>query len=189
MIQEVIVSTQNASGATHHAPMGIQHQQQAIIIAPFRPSNTLDNIIESESAIINYCDDVRIFVGCLNGKQHWKLNKAAKIDGHYLTAALAHEELRLSKIEDDVTRPKLFCRVVHSVNHAPFKGFNRAQHAVLEAAILVSRLHLLPLAKIEAELDYLKIGLEKTGGENEHQAWTWLMERIKQHQQQGQQHD
>jgi len=68
--------------------------------------------------------------------------------------------------------------VVHAANHAPFKGFNRAQFAVLEAAILASRLHLLPWSKVEAELDYLRIGLEKCAGEREREAWGWLMEKI-----------
>jgi hypothetical protein len=64
---------------------------------------------------------------------------------------------------------------VHTVNHAPFKGFNRAQYSVLEAAILISRLNRLPLTKIEAEIDYLRIGLEKTAGDRELEAWGWLM--------------
>jgi hypothetical protein len=57
-------------------------------------------------------------------------------------------------------------------------GFNRAQYAVLEAAILVSRLTMLPLEKIDSEIAYLKIGLEKTAGEREYEAWNWLMSDI-----------
>jgi len=46
----------------------------------------------------------------------------------------------------------------------------------LEAAILISRLELLPLQKIESEIEYLRIGLEKTAGERELEAWGWIME-------------
>jgi hypothetical protein len=60
-------------------------------------------------------------------------------------------------------------------------GFNRAQYSVLEAAILVSRLGMLPQEKIDAELDYLKIGLEKTASPKELEAWSWLMAVIEQH--------
>jgi hypothetical protein len=95
-----------------------------------------------------------------------------------LKAALAHTEVELLRIEEDALRPKLFCKAVHTVNHAPFKGFNRAQFSVLEAAILVSRLNMIPLEKIESELDYLRIGLEKTAGHKELEAWGWLMKVV-----------
>ena len=54
---------------------------------------------------------------------------------------------------------------------------------MLEAAILVSRLHMLPLEKIESEIDYLRIGLDKTAGDKEREAWGWLMAVIEQHKQ------
>ena len=65
--------------------------------------------------------------------------------------------------------------------HAPFAGFNRAQAAVIEAAILVSRLHMLPREKIETEIGYLETAIEKTAGAQETEAWTWLMEAIRAH--------
>ena len=175
MIQETIVTTQNSSDIVHIAPMGIHVNADDFIILPFRPSTTLNNLLESKTAVLNYCDDVRIFAGCLTGRRDWPLAVAEKVNGHVLQCALAHTEVELVRIEDDPTRPRLFCRAVHTVNHAPFKGFNRAQHSVLEAAILISRLNRLPLEKIESEIDYLRIGLEKTGGDRELEAWGWLM--------------
>jgi len=184
MIQETIVITQNSSGVAHIAPMGVHLSTQApdeFIILPFRPSTTLNNLLESKTAVINYCDDVRVFAGCLTGRRDWPLKPAERIHGQVLACALAHTEVELVRIEDDETRPKLFCKAVHTVNHAPFRGFNRAQYSVLEAAILVSRLNMLPLEKIQAEIDYLRIGLEKTAGERELEAWGWLMTVIEQH--------
>lgn len=175
MIQETIVTTQNNSGIAHIAPMGIHVRGDDFIILPFRPSTTLNNLLGSKTAVINYCDDVRVFAGCLTGRRDWPLTAAEKINGQVLQCALAHTEVELVRIEDDPTRPKLFCKAVHTVNHAPFKGFNRAQFSVLEAAILISRLNRLPIEKIESEIDYLRIGLEKTAGERELEAWEWLM--------------
>ncbi len=183
MIQEVLVTTQSSDGVVHIAPMGIHLLEDQIIILPFRPSTTLNNILQSQSAVINYCDDVRIFAGCLTGRRDWPFLAAEKVTGHYLIAALSHKEVELQSIEDDETRPKLFCKTIHSVNHAPFQGFNRAQFAVLEAAILVSRLKMLPIEKIQSEIDYLSIGLTKTAGERELEAWGWLMDIIDQHKQ------
>ncbi|MEY3759176.1 MAG: hypothetical protein RIR39_667 [Pseudomonadota bacterium] len=178
MIQEILVTTQNNSGLAHIAPMGIHVNGDDIIILPFRPSTTLDNLLASKTAVLNYCDDVRVFAGCLTGRRDWPLMAAEKINGQVLQCALAHTELELVRIEEDQTRPRLFCKAVHTVNHAPFMGFNRAQYSVLEAAILISRLNRLPLAKIEAEIDYLRIGLEKTAGNRELEAWGWLMDVI-----------
>lgn len=175
MIQETIVTTQNNSGIAHIAPMGIHVNGDEIVILPFRPSTTLNNLLESKTAVLNYCDDVRVFAGCLTGRRDWPLNAAEKINGQVLQCALAHSEVELVRIEDDPTRPKLFCKAVHTVNHAPFKGFNRAQYSVLEAAILISRLNRLSMEKIESEIDYLRIGLEKTAGDRELEAWAWLM--------------
>ncbi len=178
MIQETIVTTQNNSGIAHIAPMGIHVKGDNFIILPFRPATTLNNLLQSKSAVINYCDDVRVFAGCLTGRQEWPLKAAEKIDGHVLQCALAHTEVELVRIEDDPIRPKLFCKAVHTVNHAPFRGFNRAQFSVLEAAILISRLNRLPLAKIAEEIDYLSIGVDKTAGDRELEAWGWLMAAI-----------
>lgn len=175
MIQETIVTTINKQGLVHIAPMGIHIVNDEFIILPFRPSTTLNNLLETKTAVINYCNDVRVFAGCLTGRRDWPLTAAEKITGKVLANTLAHSEVELIRLEEDETRPKLFCKTVHTVNHAPFTGFNRAQYAVLEAAILISRLKMLPLEKIEAEINYLRIGLEKTAGEQELEAWGWLM--------------
>lgn len=172
MIKELIVTTQSATGVIHLAPMGVHVYDKEIAILPFRPSTTLSNLLETQIAVLNYCDDVRIFAGCLTGRRGFALN------GLVLKNALAHSKVELIRIEDDETRPKLICKILETVSHSPFLGFNRAQYSVLEAAILVSRLKMLPFEKIEQEIAYLKIGLEKTAGECELEAWSWLMDAI-----------
>ncbi len=152
-----------------------------MLVMPFRPSTTLNNILATGSAVLNHTDDVRIFAGCLTGRRDWPLAAAEYVPVARLADCLAHMELELTKLEDDELRPKLFCKVVHEVNHAAFKGFNRAQYSVLEAAILVSRLRLLPWDKVEAELAYLRIGLDKCAGKREKEAWGWLMDKVESH--------
>ena len=183
MIQEIIVTTTNEDGSTHIAPMGIREESKLIVIAPFKPSATLENIQRNKSAVINRVDDVRIFAGCLTGRKDWALVPAEKTKEHRLEAALSHLELELERFEDDEIRPRFYCKQIIEVSHKPFKGFNRAQSAVLEAAILVSRLHMLTNEKIEQELEYLTIAIDKTAGENEKIAWEWLMDKITSHRQ------
>jgi len=181
MIREVVVTTRAPDGRIHIAPMGLHEADGWTVLAPFRPSATLENVLAGRCAVVNYCDDVRVFAGCLTGRRDWPTLPAQRVAGVRLAGALAHAELELERIEDDAQRPRLLCRVVHEANHSPFRGFNRAQAAVIEAAILTSRLHLLPADKIDAELRYLTIAVDKTAGPAEREAWEWLMARIAQH--------
>jgi hypothetical protein len=178
MIYETVVTTMNADGSAHIAPFGIRERDGLVIIAPFRPSSSLDNLLRTGRAVINLTDDVRVFAGALTGRRDWPVRNAVKIEGFVLEGALAHRELELADIKEDAVRPELSFRVVHEATHAPFRGFNRAQAAVLEAAVLVSRLSMLPAEKIAAEMAYLTISIEKTAGDREMQAWSWLLERI-----------
>ncbi len=102
---------------------------------------------------------------------------AAQIFASRLKASLAHIELAVVETREDALRPRFVCRVVHRAAHAPFAGFNRAQAAVIEGAVLVSRLHLLPRAEVEAEMKRLAVVVGKTAGENETEAWGWLVEK------------
>ena len=65
MIRETVVSTINAAGQVHFAPIGLIAEDAGWIIAPFRPSVTLDNLREVPFAVANFTDDVRVFAGCL----------------------------------------------------------------------------------------------------------------------------
>jgi hypothetical protein len=84
-------------------------------------------------------------------------------------------------VQEDPQRPRFRCRIIHQETHAPFQGLNRAKAAVLEAAILVSRLHLLPRDKIETEIAYLRVAIDKTASDREREAWDWLMQAIRTH--------
>jgi uncharacterized protein len=178
MIIESIITTVSSDGKPHIAPMGVIWRDGVPVLAPFRPSTTLDNLRQNGAAVINHTDDVRIFAGCLTGRRDWPLRPATKIAGRVLEAALTHQEVSVERVEEDDQRPRFFCRVVHEEAHGRFRGFNRAQAAVIEAAILVSRLHLLPPEKIEKEIAYLAIAVEKTAGPRERDAWSWLTEAI-----------
>lgn len=178
LIYETIITSLDAENQPHIAPFGIREENGMVLIAPFRPSGSLDNFLNHHSAVINLTDDVRIFAGVLTGRRDWPLQTAEKVKGVVLASALSHRELELVEIRENETRPELLFKVVHEVHHLPFRGFNRAQAAVIELAVLVSRLHMLPMEKIDAEIAYLTIAIEKTAGERELQAWQWLIERV-----------
>lgn len=178
MIRETIVTTAGADGAVHMAPLGLIADGDGWIIAPFRPSKTLDNLRAVPFAVANYTDDVRVFAGCLTGRHLWPTVTSGEAPVQRLAGALAHAELAVERITEDAQRPRFHCRVLRVVSHAPFLGFNRAQAAVIEAAILVSRLDRLPREKVEQEIAHLGTAVGKTAGPAEQEAWEWLMERI-----------
>ena len=60
----------------------------------------------------------------------------------------------------------------------PFIGYNRAQAAVLEAAILSTRLHMLEPDKILTEMRYHAIAIAKTAGPAEREAWDWIEDKV-----------
>ena len=65
MIRETIVTTRNAEGKVHIAPLGLIAEEGGWIIAPFKPSTTLDNLRDNHYAVANFTDDVLVFAGCL----------------------------------------------------------------------------------------------------------------------------
>ncbi len=178
MIYETIVSTLGADGKVRLAPIGVRNAGDTLVIAPYAPSATLDNLRRTGEAVVNLSDDVRIFVGCLTGRRRWPLAQARLVSPPRLRDALAHLEVRVNRCEEDPIRPRFYCERLHEGQHTPFRGFNRAQAAVLEAAVLVSRLHLLPRADIESRVQVLRGALGKTAGARERLAWEWLMEKL-----------
>lgn len=181
VIYETVVTSVSPAGVPHVAPMGVRYRDGDVILMPFKPSTTHDNIVAGGHAVLNIVVDTRIFAGCVTGRRDWPVVAAERIPGVRLQAALSHVELRLAERSDDAQRPRLRMARVHEVQHAPFVGFNRAQAAVLEGAVLVSRLHMLPAAKIDSEMAYLQIAIAKTAGPEEHEAWGWLDEAVARH--------
>ena len=73
MIREVVVTTINERGEPHIAPLGLIEEKDGWIIAPFRPSTTLNNLLSIPYAVVNYVDDARIFAGLVTGRRDWPL--------------------------------------------------------------------------------------------------------------------
>ena len=83
MIYETIIISTDAQSQPHIAPFGVREQEGMVVIAPFRPSTTLDNLLSRRTATMNMVDDVRIFAGALTGRRSWPVRQAEKIDGLY----------------------------------------------------------------------------------------------------------
>jgi hypothetical protein len=179
LIRETIVITADSSSRAHIAPLGLIAEGEHWIIAPFRPSTTLENLRARPFAVVNLTDDARVFAGCLTGRRDWPLVAAG--GGFRLAETLAHWEMEVIEVREDALRPRFVCRITRAEAHAPFGGFNRAFAAVIEAAVLTSRLDLLPRADVEAEFARLKIIVAKTAGLRESEAFGWLEAKLAAH--------
>jgi hypothetical protein len=185
-IFETVVTTCSAAGAVHVAPMGVRYVDDDVVLKPFKPSTTLDNILATRMAVLNVLTDVRVFAGCVTGRRAWPtvpVSAPGEPSAVRLACAHAHVMLRLVDASEDAQRPTLRLSRVREAQHSSFPGFNRAQAAVIEAAVLVSRLHLLPAAKIDSEMAYLQIAIDKTAGSAEREAWDWLQQAVARHRQ------
>jgi uncharacterized protein len=178
MIFETIIITVDVNKKPHVTPFGVRFEGENVVIAPYKPSTTLNNILATQFAVMNMTDDVRVFAGALTGSAEWSLLPTNNHAGYRLADCLAHTVLQLIEVHDNETRPQLVMQAVSSENYQSFQGFNRAQAAVVELSILVSRLQMLPKEKVLAERAYLQIAIDKTAGEREIEAWRWLVEKI-----------
>jgi hypothetical protein len=180
-IFETVITTCSSAGVVHVAPMGVRYVGEGVVLKPFRPSATLDNLMSTGLAVLNLLTDVRVFAGCVTGRRGWPVVEV-QLPGEpcavRLESALEHVVLRMTDTDDDAQRPTLQLARLRSQRHASWPGFNRAQAAVIEGAVLVSRLHLLPPAKVEAEMRYLQIAIDKTAAPAELEAWGWLQEAV-----------
>jgi uncharacterized protein len=174
VILETIVTSMDVSGAINFAPMGVEWGDDIIVLKPFLETSTFRNVTATRTAVVNLTDDAMLFAqGAISSPQFpWHPSPAVK--GAVLDAACSWRELEVQTIDATPPRSRIEARVVHRGVTREFLGFNRAKHAVLEAAILATRTHLLPAEQIREEYARLQIIVDKTAGPREREAMALL---------------
>src|SRR5207245_4646119 len=104
---------------------------------------------------------------------------ATVVRGVVLADCCSWRELEVRSIESTPPRSRIEMAVVHRGTRREFIGFNRARHAVLEAAIYATRLHFLPRSFIDSEMARLQVIVDKTAGPQELEAMQLLTEHIR----------
>ena len=178
MIIESIVSTVSKRRSVNFAPFGIRKEKKEIIISPYIPSTTLNNLRSTGNASINYTDDATFFVNCLLGKKNFQKKKCSKINCYFLKDALAHDEVVVESVKENKVRPIFKCKIINQEEHKRFEGFNRARNSLIEACILASRVKILKKKQILKELEGLKNSVEKTAGIKERKSWNLISKFI-----------
>jgi uncharacterized protein len=179
MIIESIITTLDSQGAINFAPMGVEWGEDVIVVKPFLETTTFRNIQATGAAVVNLTDDVLLFAQAAISNPQYPAGPATVIRGAVLDAACSWRELEVRSIDATPPRSRIETRVVHHGKRREFLGFNRARNAVLETAILSTRLHLIPRAEIEADLAKLQVIVNKTAGPREFEAMELLTDFIR----------
>ena len=176
MIIESILTTMDGSGRVNFAPMGVEWGEDEIVIKPFLETTTFQNLRATGAAVVNLTDDVMLFARGAIANVQFPAVPATAVRGVVLEAACFWREVEVDTIDATPPRARIVTRVAHRGTRREFLGFNRARHAVLEAAILATRTHLLPPAQIRDEFARLQVIVDKTAGLREREAMALLTE-------------
>jgi hypothetical protein len=182
MILEAIVTTLGPDGVVNIAPMGphVDEKMERFLLRPFPTSQTFQNLKHHGEGVLHVTDDVlllaRAAIGPVNPQPPLRL--ASQVLGAVLDDACRFYEFRVLSMDEREERVRIECAVVHHGAQRDFFGFNRAKHAVVEAAILATRVALLPRAEIAAEYKKLALIVDKTGGDQEKEAMALLTDFV-----------
>lgn len=178
MILEGIVTTLAPDGVLNIAPMGprVGDNMDRFVLRPFQTAQTYRNLRAHGEGVLHVTDDVLLLARAAVGQLEPlpAVDPAEHIRGYVLRDTCRYYEFRVVAIDDRAERVTIDAETVHCGRRRDFFGFNRAKHAVVEAAILATRIGLLPHAEIAAEFRRLAVLVEKTGGPQEHEAFRFL---------------
>lgn len=179
MIVEGVVTTTNADGSTNIAPMGPIIDGNELVLRPFSTSTTYQNLQHRPEGVFHITDNVLLIAAAAIGKPDAKLVAVDDLSVMRLQDCCRWKAFRLDSTEWG-ERATLKTRTVSQGRVRDFFGFNRAKHAVLEATILATRVHLIDHDEIRLRIETLRPLVEKTAGEQEIAAFALVEEAINQ---------
>ena len=181
-ILEGIVTTTNDDGSVNVSPMGpiVDELMQQLLLRPFQTSTTYRNLKRTGQGVFHITDDVDLFARAAIGQLDPlpEVIPATAVDGFVLRDACRWYAFQVERIDDRHERTEIVAHTVDQGRLRDFFGFNRARHAVIEAAILATRVHILPAEQILAEIKRLESPLQKTGSRDQLEAFSRLSDYI-----------
>ncbi|MFL5577750.1 MAG: DUF447 domain-containing protein [Gemmatimonadaceae bacterium] len=179
MIVETIVTTVAPDGTVNCAPMGVEWGEDALVLKPFLETVTFRNVQATGAAVVNLIDDVLLFARAAISNPECDVVPAKLVPGVMLADVCSWREVEVRSVDATPPRARIEAAVVHRGVRREFIGFNRARHAVLEAAIYATRVHMLPRDFIESELARLQVIVDKTAGPRELEAMALLTAHVR----------
>jgi uncharacterized protein len=185
VILEGIVTTLNDDGTLNIAPMGPRVDPIAGLarfeLRPFRSSTTYSNLKARGEGVFHVIDDVLLLAQTAIGAVPTPAPATRAADlvaGRILLDACRYYEFRVIELDDREERTMIVVETAAQGRLRDFFGFNRARHAVVEAAILATRTEILPLDEMLVDFRKLAVLVDKTGGPRERAAFTLLHRHV-----------
>lgn len=182
MILEALVTTLNEDGSANVAPMGprVEPDFRRFVLRPFKTATTYENLMRHGEGVLHVTDDALMIARAAIGLDpRAETRPAGLVRGRVLVGACRYHEFRVVEIDARDDRASLSCESVASGVLREGFGFNRAKHAVIEAAILATRVAIVPMEDIADELRRLASPVAKTGGPDELAAFALLVEHVR----------
>ncbi len=180
MIVETIFSTLDKEEKPNFAPMGLVWGEDVITVLPFRNTRTYQNLAATGYGIANLSDDVLAYVRCGLYKKVLPNFPAKVVPGAVFESTCSWREMEVVSKSGSDDRAELKCRVLHKGWQKDFLGFCRAGNAVIEAAILATRLAIYDRRIVDEKLMYYMKIVEKTGDFKEKQAFRLVQDYVRQ---------
>ncbi|MGC8873951.1 MAG: DUF447 domain-containing protein [Chloroflexia bacterium] len=178
MIVEVLFSTLDGGGRPNFAPMGVVWGEEEIVVRPFRATHTFANLLANGYGVANVTDDALAFVEAALGDPLLPCFPAVRVPGVVFQGACYWRELEVTDVAGNDERAEIACRVVHRGWRRDFLGFSRARNALVELAILATRLHLSGVEPVLEALERYEAIVRKTGDEPERKALTLIQNYV-----------
>jgi uncharacterized protein len=186
VILEGIVTTLNSRDMLNLAPMGPEveagSEMHRFVLRPYRTSTTYANLKARGEGVLHVTDDVLLLAQAAIGaalEPFPAIRPASLVAGAILADACRFYEFRVVELDDRDDRTRIVAETIAQGRQRDFFGFNRAKHAVLEAAILATRTAWLPLRDLLLEFRKLEVLVHKTGGPAEHAAFALLYDYLR----------
>ena len=153
------------------------------VLRPYRTSTTYRNLKARGEGVFHVTDDVLLLAQAAIGvpvdpEPGAPAGRGRRRAGSS-SSACRYYEFRIVELDDADDRTTVLVETVAEGRLRDFLGFNRAKHAVVEAAILATRTAFLPRAEILAEFQKLAVLVDKTGGPAEDAAFRLLHEHVR----------
>ena len=181
-IIEGLLLTLNDDRTVNLSPMGVRFSTDGnmILLRPFKTSRTYQNLARKAAGVFHITDDAVLIARAAVGDVDVlpPLTPIHGTDLGYLSDACQWHYLKLQSQDLSEARALFEMRVSNRGVIRNFMGFNRAKNSLVEAAILATRVGILPEEQITQHLEFLQPSVEKTGGVSEQQTFSQLKTRI-----------
>ena len=176
LILEGIVTTLSEDGSVNISPMGpvVDGKLDQFVFRPYVTSTTFQNLKREGQGVFHITDDVMLFSQAAVGQP----SPMPSLAGLVLQDACRWFRFEVQSVDDSQEPAQIVASTIDRGRIRDFLGFNRAKHAVIEAAILATRVEILPESTIREELSRVAPLVDKTASASEREAFEFLQRFI-----------